>query len=310
MKSKSKTSKKIPTAFSEEPRKHQQVVVAEPRGRLIIIGGHEDKQHERIILRQVSSYVGEGRLVVVTAASQLPNEMWGDYKKAFGALGVKDLAHLQINGPEDARRLSNLQILEGATVVFFTGGDQLKITSKIGGTQISDRLFEILNEGGTIAGTSAGASMMGETMMIGGEGKESHKVGHRMLAPGMSLMRNAVIDQHFAQRGRIGRLLGAVALNPGILGIGIDEDTAVIVEGDVMRVIGSNAVYIVDGHDVTYTNISEATADSTMAMHNVRLHVLADGSAYRLRRREPMLGEMAKRNEEMRFVEKPREVRA
>lgn len=152
----------------------------------------------------------------------------------------------------------------------------MRITSKLGGTGIEDFIIELYRTGGIIAGTSAGASVMGQIMLVGGENAESHKIGNWMMAPGLNLAKGMIIDQHFAQRGRIGRLLGAVALNPGILGIGIDEDTAIIVEDGRFQVIGTNAVYVVDGHSISYTNISEASPEKTMSMHDVKLHILAD----------------------------------
>lgn len=255
-------------------------------GSLIIIGGREDKEGDRVILAEIAKRNNGGKIVVVTAASEMPEALWHDYKKLFHDMGTKKVEHLPIAQPEEARDPKWLDVLEGAKTIFFTGGDQLRITSKIGGTAIEDRIVEIYHSGGIIAGTSAGASVMGQTMLVGGENSESHKVGNWMMAPGMGFARGMIIDQHFAQRGRIGRLLGAVALNPGVLGIGIDEDTAIIIEDGKFKVLGSNAVYVVDGHGVTYTNISEASADKTMSMHDVKLHILADGELYDLTSRK------------------------
>ncbi len=255
-------------------------------GTLIIVGGAEDKSKDKAILRKIAERAGHGKLVVATVASQLPDEMWGEYKGIFRNLGVKHLEHLHVRQPEDARNEDLAHIFKDANTIFFTGGDQLKITTKLGGTKVVDWIHEIYNRGGTIAGTSAGASVMGKTMLIGGENAESHKVGNWMMAPGLGLAEEMIIDQHFAQRGRIGRLLGAVALNPGVLGIGIDEDTSIIVEGDHFSVLGTNAVYVIDGREVTYTNISEATADRTMSMHDVRLHILAEGEVFDFKRRK------------------------
>lgn len=258
------------------------------RGELVIIGGREDKQGDRKILTELARKTNGGKLVVITAASEVANDLWEDYKLQFRDLGIKKIEHLAIEQPEEARNPRLLSVLEKARTIFFTGGDQLKITSKLGGTAIEEMITKIYQQGGIIAGTSAGASVMGQTMLVGGENSESHKVGNWMMAPGMGLAPGMIIDQHFAQRGRIGRLLGAVALNPRILGIGIDEDTAIIVEGDKFKVIGSNAVYVVDGHGVTYTNIAEASADKTMSMHDVHLHILAEGEVYDFKTRRAM----------------------
>lgn len=254
-------------------------------GALIIIGGAEDKEDSRIILREIAKRTQDGVLVVMTAASAIPLELWRDYKKIFQELGVKKVVHLAISQPEEGHKTENIMMLKDASTIFFTGGDQLRITSKLGGTPLLDCIYEIYESGGTIAGTSAGASMMGETMLIGGGNDETHKVGNWMMAPGLGLVENMVIDQHFAQRGRIGRLLGAVALNPGVLGIGIDEDTAIIIEDTHFKVIGRNAVYVVDGHKISSTNIAEASADKTMSMHNVLLHILAENEVFNLKKR-------------------------
>lgn len=252
------------------------------RGTLIIVGGREDKSGDRTILREIVERTGRGKLVVATLASQLAQEIWEEYRVIFRDLGLDETAHFHIDQPEEARDLRNLEVFDNAKTVFFTGGDQLKITTKIGGTPIFNRILEIYQNDGVIAGTSAGAACMGTTMLVGSENAESHKVGNWMMAPGLSLIEDIMIDQHFAQRGRIGRLLGAIALNPGILGIGIDENTAIILRDGSFKVIGANAVYVVDGHYVSYTNISEASADKTMSMHDVRLHILADGESFKL----------------------------
>lgn len=255
-------------------------------GTLIIIGGAEDKTGDKTILKQVVERTGSGKLVLITAASQVADQLYHDYTKVFKELGLKNIVHLYVEQPEDTRDPEKLYLFEDATCVFFTGGDQLRITTKLGGTEIIDRIFDIYNRGGLIAGTSAGASIMGKTMLVGGGNAESHKVGNWMMAPGLGFAEEMLIDQHFAQRGRIGRLIGAVALNPGVLGIGIDEDTAIKVEGDKFEVIGNNAVYIVDGRTVSYTNISEATAERTMSMHNVTLHILAENEVFHIHHRK------------------------
>ncbi len=256
-------------------------------GSLIIVGGREDKQNDRLILREIAQRTDGEKLVVVTAASEVADELWEEYRRVFRELGVKYIEHLSIHDPEEARDPRLMSVLENARTIFFTGGDQLKITSKIGGTGIEDFISELHLKGGLIAGTSAGAAVMGQSMLVGsGDAKESHKVGNWLMAPGLGLARGMIIDQHFAQRARIGRLLGAVALNPGILGIGIDEDTAIILENRKIKVIGTNAVYIVDGHNVSYTNISEASAEKTMSMHDVKLHILGHEEEFDLKTRK------------------------
>ena len=151
---------------------------------------------------------------------------------------------------------SRPEMLDERTVIFFAGGDQMKITSKFGGTPLCDRLRQLYTEGALIAGTSSGASVMAEVMMAAGESESSHQGQESVrLAPGLGLISGVIIDQHFAERGRMGRLLGAVAQNPRLLGIGIDEDTALVFQGhEQAAVIGSGAVYIMDGRSITHTN--------------------------------------------------------
>ena len=181
-----------------------------------------------------------------------------------------------------------MRVLDDAAGIFFSGGDQLRITSQIGDTCIEEKIRRIYERGGVVAGTSAGASVMSETMLVKGSSKETHRIGDLHMAPGMGLVPDVIIDQHFAERGRMGRLLGAVAHNPRVLGIGIDEDTAALVHGEAMRVIGSGAVYVVDGSAVTYCNVAEAEAERALSMHDVRVHVLSTGDSYDLGRRRPI----------------------
>ncbi len=183
-----------------------------------------------------------------------------------------------------------LRLFDGAAGVFFSGGDQLRIRSQIGDTPVEQRVREIHARGGPIAGTSAGASVMSETMLVKGTSGGSYRIGELHMAPGLGLVRDAIIDQHFTERGRFGRLLGAVAHNPRELGIGIDEDTAVVVEGTRFRVIGHGCVYVVDGAGVTHSNIAEARPERALSMYNVRMHVLGAGGAFDLSTRRPAEG--------------------
>ncbi len=256
-------------------------------GTLFIIGGREDKTGSMEILKELARITEDKKMVIATLASAIPHEIWPIYKSIFEGLGVKNIEHFYITQHEEARLPENLEIFKDAHVVFFTGGDQLKITTKIGGTQVFDRILEIYEQGGVLVGTSAGAAMMGSTMLIGGEGSESHKVGRWKMAPGLGFAKDIIIDQHFAQRGRIGRLLGAVSMNPGVLGIGIDEDTAIIMKDNAFKVVGTNAVYIVDGRRITYTNITESSAEKTMSMHGAKLHLLANGECFNTETRIP-----------------------
>jgi cyanophycinase len=258
-------------------------------GSLLIIGGHEDKDQDKIILRMLVRKVGKsGKLVVATIASTQPNIMFDEYERCLRGLGMRHVHHLSINTREEARLESRVRVLSDADAVFFTGGDQLKITSQIGDSPVFTRVREIFDAGGLIAGTSAGASVMSETMMVSGKGDESYRIGSLLqLAPGLGLLQGVIIDQHFSQRGRIGRLLGAVAQNPRMLGIGLDEDSAILVQRGRFQVLGTNAVHVVDGSRVSFTNITEAEPDSMLCIYGVRLHVLNQADTFDLKNRRP-----------------------
>jgi cyanophycinase len=257
------------------------------RGALIAIGGHEDKEGDRIILRAVAERLNGGVLVLATVASHEPDGYFEMYQKAFADLGVTELRELYIDERAETSDAAKLELFDGAAGVFFTGGDQLRISSQMGDTPVEARVRELLERGGLVAGTSAGASMMSETMLVRGASQESYRIGDLRMAPGLGLVRDMIIDQHFAERGRIGRLLGAVAHNPRVLGVGIDEDTAAVIENGEIRVLGRGAIYVVDGTDVTHSNVAEAVTDDALSMHDVRLHVLSHGDAFDLAGRRP-----------------------
>lgn len=257
-------------------------------GKLIIIGGREDKEKEMEILRIVADQVGTGRLCIVTVASSVGNELWEDYSKVFKQIGIKKLTHLDVVHRTEAIDHKALKAVKDADAVFFTGGDQLKITSELGGTVVADRITEIFEQGGVIAGTSAGASVMGEIMMVAGDADKTFRIGGGLnMAPGLGFASQMLIDQHFAERGRIARLLAAVAHNPRYLGIGIDEDTAIIMdESKCFKVVGNGAVYVIDAHEANGSNISEAPTDTTLSIHNVKLHLLSRNDKFDLVKRQ------------------------
>ena len=259
-------------------------------GNLIIIGGAEDKKGDKDILRRVAKYIDpeKERLIIATIATQYPEQSYQNYKEVFTKLGIKNIAKLDISTRDDAFNKENIKLINTANLLFFTGGDQLRITSMIGGTPIYNAIKELCDNGGLIAGTSAGASVMSDTMIVQGEDDESpHKCTLKM-SPGLGLVNNIIIDQHFAQRGRIGRLLTAIAQNPEVLGIGIDEDTAIVVsDKGVAEVIGSGAVYFIDGSSINYSNVSEQYSNEVLSMFNVKLHVLKEGNRFNLLDKEP-----------------------
>jgi cyanophycinase len=264
------------------------------RGSLIIVGGHEEKDNEaeRPILEEIATRAKrrKGNLVVVTVATQLPEEVAANYRAVFRELGVRDLDVLDIRCRDDAHDEATVAKVRDASVVYFTGGDQLRITSQVGDSPVFQCLNEIYRRGATIAGTSAGAAAMSETMLVSGAGDESVEISALGMAPGLGFISGVVVDSHFAERGRFGRLLGAVAQNPKNIGLGIDEDTAIVVDGNGrFRVLGSGAVYVVDGTGVSYSSLSERRPEGVLSIFDVKVHVLGEGDSYDLTRRCPIM---------------------
>ena len=259
------------------------------RPTLIVIGGREDKIGDALILREVARHVGSGKIVVTDVASSDPDGLFEEYDAVFRKLGIQRVENLEVRSREDASDPKMLRVLDDASAVFFTGGDQLKITSQIGGTPVFDRIQEIYQGGGVVAGTSAGASVVCGTMLTAGSGSTSPRLGESVqMAPGLGFIRNVIIDQHFAERGRMGRLLAAVAQNPRTLGLGIDENTAVVIDsGETFYVVGAGAVYAIDGRYISYSNVTESAADRTLAVYDLKVHVLTEGDSFDIESRRP-----------------------
>lgn len=260
-------------------------------GNLIIIGGAEDKKNNKNILQEVCNKIDKNKdkLVIATVASTLPEELGTEYKYIFENLGVKNINILDVKNRQDANNINNVKIIKNASLVFFTGGDQLRITSILGGTKLYSVMHEKYKEGCIFVGTSAGASVMSDTMIVSGPSDESPRKCTLKMAPGLGLIKSVIIDQHFAQRGRIGRLLVGIAENPETLGIGIDEDTAIMVDEKAkLQVIGSGAVYIIDGMGITSTNVSEQYPDEVLSMYDIKLHVLKNRDKFDLNYRKPL----------------------
>jgi cyanophycinase len=256
---------------------------------LIVIGGHEDKVGDKVILGEVARRIGSGKLVITTVASKRPDGLFEDYERTFRGLGVRHISKLEIRDRSEATDQRKVRTLDDATAVFFTGGDQLRITSQIGDSSVFERVTEMYESGGLIVGTSAGASVMCETMIVGGADEESHKVEDSLrLASGLGLIQGVIIDQHFSERGRMGRLLGAIAQNPKNIGLGIDENTAIIIERErSFYVLGGGAVYVIDGEGITASNIAEEEPNRTASIFDVKLHVLSQGDRFDLSARKP-----------------------
>lgn len=263
-------------------------------GNLVIIGGAEDKTGDRVILNKFLELADSSNslITIMTVATAHPEETGRIYEKSFAELGAPRVEVLHLNARAQAFDKRVEDLLANSTGIFFTGGDQLRITSMLGGTPADRALRAALCRGSVIAGTSAGASAMSSLMIVEGKGDESPKKGTVRLAPGLRLLQDAVIDQHFAQRGRIGRLLSAISQNPYVLGIGVDEDTAIVVRQDeVFEVIGSNCVTVLDGRHVKLTNVSESSPYEPLALSHITLHVLPHDFRFDLRNREPFYPE-------------------
>lgn len=259
--------------------------LSEKNGHLVIIGGGEDRKHDMEILTRFVELSGgsAARIVVITAASQIADEMWQIYDRAFGELGVSQRRHLELNSRQDANSEETVQMVAQATGIFMTGGDQKRLLALIGGTALDAEMHAALKvRGATIGGTSAGASAMSGHMLAQGRTDLLPEKGAVSLGAGLGFLHRVVVDQHFSERQRLSRLLTIVAANPYLQGIGIDEDTALVVERGVgIEVLGEGAVTVVDGRNMI-TNLAEIKDRATPELIDVRLHLLPAGTKYQL----------------------------
>ncbi|MGL4881937.1 MAG: cyanophycinase [Waterburya sp.] len=257
-------------------------------GQLIIIGGAEDKDNDCIILREFVRRAGgrKAKIVVMTAATGLPGEVGSDYRHIFERLGADIVDIVDTERREDASNSRNLEVIENATGVFFTGGDQSRITDLLKDTEIDKLLHQKLAKGLVIAGTSAGAAMMPNMMIVEGESETNPRINSVILEPGMGFLPQVAIDQHFAQRGRLGRFVSALMQQPAVLGFGIDENTAIAVDGDEIEVIGEGAVTIIDVANISYTNLDESLHDEALAICGAKLHILPQGYRFNIKQRK------------------------
>lgn len=267
--------------------------LSKARGKLVAIGGSEDRQEDCRVLKEFLRLAkgAKARIVVMTVATDKPVESGGEYVAAFKRLGVDAVSIVDVSSREDTESEKSLQLIRDATGIFFTGGDQFYITTLLGGTRMHELLQEKFEKGVVLGGTSAGAAMMSNSMFIRGESDETARFGSMEIGPGMGFLTGAVIDTHFSQRGRIGRLLTAVAHYPCNIGIGIDENTGMIVKDTVFEVIGEGAITVVDAGGITYTNLPNIDNGDALALHDVKLHVLSAGHRFDLGNRRPVRAE-------------------
>jgi cyanophycinase len=254
-------------------------------GHLVIIGGGEDRKHDKEILSRFVELAGgaNAKIAVITAASQVADDMWEVYDKAFGDLGVANRVHLRLANRQQANDEEHIRDIVDADGIFMTGGDQKRLLGLIGGTALDAEMHTALKvRGAVIGGTSAGASAMSGHMLAQGRAEILPEKGAVSLGAGLGFLHRIVIDQHFSERQRLARLLSIVAQNPYLQGVGIDEDTALVVERGVgIEVLGEGAVTVVDGRGML-TNVADIKEHETPEMIDVRLHLLPAGSKYRL----------------------------
>jgi len=263
-----------------ENRIHREVI----GGHLLVIGGAEDKYNERRILKKFLELAGgkDAEILIVPVASDYPEFAADVYVQAFRLLGAANPRVLRATSRQDVVSADADALLDGVTGVFMSGGDQMRLVSILGGTKFAQKLRHLVTETDIVlAGTSAGAAGMSTSMIVRGEAASHPQRGAVQLSPGLGFLKNIIIDQHFTERGRISRLMTAVAYNPYNLGIGIDENTMIILDKDgTMEVFGAGTVTIVDGSQITFNEIAEVADHQAFSICGVQLHILGDGLLY------------------------------
>lgn len=263
-------------------------------GRMLVIGGAEDRGDPdtwKILPRLVELAGGkDASILVCGSSSREPERVERIYKEQFESLGVREVSESNVDSRLDTDDAGLLDRLNRATAVFFTGGDQLRLVSLIAGTVFGERVRERLwTDGLVVAGTSAGAAAMSSTMLVAGPKDGTVRRSDVTLAPGLGYWRDTTIDTHFSQRGRVNRLLAIFGQNPQVLGLGIDEDTAIeVIPGQRFTVVGRGAVLVFDGR-VTYSSAPEVADDEVITLTDSLVHVLGDGHGFDLTEKRPIL---------------------
>jgi cyanophycinase len=256
----------------------------ETRGWIIPIGGAENKENDRRILSRFVEVSGgdDADIVVIPTASKL-HETGSRYEAIFRELGARQVTVMDFDTRRDCQETNRLQRLEEATGIFFTGGNQLRLTALLGGTPVAQLIRKRNAAGVTVGGTSAGASILSEHMIAFGDEGPSVISGSVRLAPGLGLTNRFVIDQHFRERDRLGRLITALAYNPFAIGIGLDEDTAAFIgPDDVLEVEGTGGATIVDASEVTFSSMDNASEGQPVAVLGLKVHILVAGATFNL----------------------------
>ena len=259
------------------------------RGYVMPIGGAEEREDAPKILEHFVGLCGgeNARIAIIPTASELPDT--GDkYIEFFNNIGVANAVSLPINERIEASNEEYLEAIDNATGIFITGGNQLRLSTILGGTEVAQKIRRRNAEGICIAGTSAGAAIIPEHMIAGGPtGVVPSREGVN-LAPGLGLTNALLIDQHFSQRDRLGRLLTAISYNPFLIGVGIDEDTAIVIDAKQrFEVIGSGAVTVIDPSELTYSSMSQAGKQDSLSLLDLKMHILSKGCRFDITERKP-----------------------
>ena len=257
-----------------------------PRGVVVAVGGNEDKEHDLYVLRRMASLVKKRSVLieVITTASEMPEETGKMYKSAFDKISNATVQFMHIRTREQAEDDQYIQRLKRCHVIFFAGGDQLRITSILGGTSFLKTIInKYYNEYCIVGGTSAGATAMSQTMIYDGESSEALIKGSVNITAGIGLIQNVVIDSHFIKRGRFSRLMEIITSNPGHIGIGLGEDTGIIIrKGCLIEAMGNGLVVVFNGKHIRYSNISSIDTGEAIAVENMHVHTLVNGYGYDL----------------------------
>jgi cyanophycinase len=252
-------------------------------GRLIAIGGNEDRVNELLVLTRVVEEVCKKNfnVSIITTASEEPALRGKEYHKVFSTLGASSINILNIISREQANDSALAHAIEEADLIFLAGGDQLRLTTTLGNSKVLKAIHNQLAAGALIAGTSAGAAVFSDTMIYEGKSEEGLIKGKVLTTAGFGFVEKIIFDTHFVTRGRIGRLVQIITTNPTCIGVGIGEDSGVILKGaGTLETIGTGQVIIVDGSDVGHTNIIDIEPGGPIAVENIRIHSLTDGYGY------------------------------
>lgn len=276
-----------------------------PQGKLLAIGGAEDKGvdlekgkivrnnlnfFELGILRRLVEEAGgsSARIEVVTTASMIPNEVGENYLNAFGKIGCTNIGTMPIRDRTDAMQREYIKRLERCDALMFSGGNQLRLTATFGGTDFMELLSRkyMEHKDFLISGTSAGAMAMSNTMIYQGNASTAHLKSEVKLTTGLGFMSDVIFDSHFEKRGRFGRLAQAIVSNPSAIGVGLGEDTGMLIlDGNLMEAVGSGMVMIIDGHNIRHTNIADIPDGNPISVENIKVHFCEKDNGYLVRER-------------------------